>query len=67
MIRRNELTISSREVLGFDDGLGAASEQLRSVRSELAGEPVEPVDELVVELNQDLLACDDHIVLHMVR
>ncbi len=33
----------------------------------LAGEPVELLDERVVELNQDLLACDDHMVLHMIR
>ena len=65
-IRGDELTIGTCEILGIDNGLGTAPEQLGPVRSQIPGEPVEPLDERIVELNQDLLACDDHMVLHMI-
>jgi hypothetical protein len=52
-VRGHEFAIGSCEILGLDDGLGAAAEQLGPVRAELAGEPIEPVDEVVVELDEN--------------
>ena len=62
----HEIAVRSRQFLGFDDRLSAATEQVRSTRAEFVGEPVELLDERVIELNEDLTPCHDHIVSHMV-
>jgi hypothetical protein len=66
-VRGHELTIGTCEILRIDHGLGAAPEQLGPVRPQIAGEPVEPLDERIVELNQDLLPRHDHMILHMIQ
>ena len=66
-IRGHELAIRCREIFGFDDGLRTSTEQFGPVRSQVASELIQPVDEETVELDQDLLTRHDHIVTHMLR
>ena len=60
-IRLEQVPISLGELLGRQDGVGGAPEQLGAVGVLRFGELVEPTDELVIELDQDLTACQDHM------
>ena len=65
-IRGHELAIGTGKILGGDDCVGTAPEQLRPAGPETRCQRVELSDELVVELHQDFSSSHDHMVEHMV-
>ena len=60
-----ELSVGRDELFGLEHGEGALSEELRPAHPTPTREVVEARDEFVVELNQDLTACHEHMVEHM--
>lgn len=47
------------------NGGGATPKKLRAVCSLLVGEPIQPLDELVIELHEDFSSSHSHMVRHM--
>ena len=61
-----EQSVSFRLFGRLEDGRRAAPKELRSVRPLRVGQPIQSLDELIVELYEHFLPCHDHMVDHMV-
>ena len=61
-----EFAVGFGEPFGIEDGLGASTDQLRSVRAEICGEFIELLNEIVIELHEYLTSSHVHRVNHMV-
>lgn len=61
-----EQSVSFRLFGRLEDGRRAAPKELRSVRPLRVGQPIQSLDELIVELHEHFLPCHDHMVDHMV-
>lgn len=61
-----QLAVSLLEVCGVDHRLGPSSDQFGSAGPQSCGELIQPFDEIVVELHQDLSPSHGHMTLHMV-
>ena len=66
-VRSHELAIGTGKILGGDDCVGTAPEQLRPAGPETRCQRVELSDELIVELHQDFSSSHHHMVEHMVE
>ncbi len=66
-VRGLEVAVGLGEPFGIEDGLGASTDQLGTVRPEGASEGVELLDEIVIELHEYLTSSHVHRVNHMVE
>ena len=66
-MRGLEFAVGLGQPLGIEHGLGAAADQLGTVRAEIGSEFVEPFYEVVIELYEYLTSGHVHRVNHMVN
>jgi len=67
LVGRDELTIVRPFSLGIDHRLRTAAQKFRAIRIERIGKSVEPLDQIIIKLDQNFSSSHDHMLSHMVN